>query len=652
MPSKIERLPEFVANQIAAGEVVQRPASVVKELMENAIDAGCSSLIVSIKDGGSESIQVIDDGMGMSFDDALLAFERHATSKIARIEDLFALKTFGFRGEALPSIASIAEIELKTRRENDELGAMVVINGGQVVGHSETNCPKGTQFAVRNLFYNVPARRKFLKKDHIEANHVETEFCRVALCNPAVSMFFYKNNECKHNLPASNLRQRIANLTKKNMNNYLIDVFVESSIVKLAGFIGKPEAARKSPEQYFFVNGRFFRSPYFQKAVMQAYQKLLPNREVAVPFFLYLTVDPAKMDVNIHPTKTEIKFEDEQAIWQIILAAVRESLGKYGVVPMIDFDVRDRIDIPVPTSDTVYKIPEIEVNPNFNPFDEDFSFPQAVGTEKTALRSPGSHVSKSHTVPKTSALYHLGNDFESGMNNDYAKEHPGDPFSSVEIEDQQDQHEAFPPDNDSADFSQGDIAFEADTRISGCFALSRRYIAACVNGQLLFIDAQRAAFRIAYERFLQQMEGTAAVTQQEMFPQDIDLSPSDREKILEHKDELSLMGFDLKEGDGHGTIVLQGVPAWMKDGDSSKLFEDLLHYLAEDDLNAFAENGKERLAMSMAAVYRKTSGALLSENQATILLENLLYCKDCNFTPDGKRISAPVTVNEIAVMLK
>jgi DNA mismatch repair protein MutL len=337
----IQLLPDSVANQIAAGEVIQRPASVVKELMENAIDAGATSIQVILKDAGRTLIQVIDNGKGMSMTDARLSFERHATSKIRKAEDLFSLHTMGFRGEALASIAAISQVELRTRREDDEVGTLICISGSAVERQESVSCPVGANFQIKNIFYNVPARRKFLKSNQTELSNIIAEFERVALVNPQVSFSLFNNENELLNLPSANLRQRIMNVFGKSLNQQLLSVEVDTSLISVTGYIGLPEAARKKNAlQYFFVNGRYMRHPYFHKAVMQSYERLIPSGEMP-NYFLYFHVDPANIDVNIHPTKTEIKFENESFIWQILSAAVKEALGKFSAVPSIDFDMTD-----------------------------------------------------------------------------------------------------------------------------------------------------------------------------------------------------------------------------------------------------------------------------------------------------------------------
>ena len=370
MSDIIQLLPDSVANQIAAGEVVQRPASAIKELMENSVDAGSSHIQVIVKDGGKALIQVIDNGCGMSETDARLSFERHATSKIREAADLFAIRTMGFRGEALASIAAIAEVELRTRRYEDEVGTYIRINGSELEEHSAIACPVGSNFSIKNLFFNVPARRKFLKSSSLELKHIIAEFQRVALANPEVVMSLNHNGADIYNLPASALKQRIVGLFGRTINQQLLDCTTNTTVVKISGFIGLPESARKSAgEQFFFVNNRYFKSPYLHKAVMNSYERLLPAESIP-PYFIFLDVDPTTIDVNIHPTKTEIKFEDERTLWQIVHAAVKESLGKFAVVPTIDFETQQVIDIPFFPKSAPINAPEIDINTNFNPFDE------------------------------------------------------------------------------------------------------------------------------------------------------------------------------------------------------------------------------------------------------------------------------------------
>ena len=374
MADRIKLLPEVVANQIAAGEVVNRPSSVVKEMMENAIDAGAKNVTVNFVDGGRDLIQIVDDGCGMSPTDARMAFDRHATSKIVSVNDLYNLHTFGFRGEALASIAAVAQVELKTRQEGDEFGTQIFINGGEFDEQKPCGCSVGSQFFVRNLFYNVPARRRFMEKSTTLARQIRDEFERVALCNPQIAFKLFNNQAPIYDLESSTLRGRIVDVVGKSMKNNLLELSADTSLVKIEGFVGRPAAAKKSSyKQFLFVNGRYFKSPYFYKAVMKAYEKLIPA-QTQPDIFLYLTIEPDRIDVNVHPQKTEVKFSDSEAIWQIINAAVRETLAKTGAVPLMDFDDADAIDIPVAgSSGRIYSEPRAASVEGYNPFREGYT---------------------------------------------------------------------------------------------------------------------------------------------------------------------------------------------------------------------------------------------------------------------------------------
>mgnify|MGYP000025462170 CR=1 FL=1 len=373
MADRIKLLPEVVANQIAAGEVVNRPSSVVKEMMENAIDAGARSVKVNFRDGGKELIQIVDDGCGMSPIDARMAFDRHATSKITSVDDIYALNTFGFRGEALASIAAVAQVELRTRQEGDEVGTQTEINGGQFAGQTPVMCPVGSQFFVRNLFYNVPARRRFLDKSTTSAAQIKSEFQRVALCNPQIAFELYANDASVYTLGAASLAGRIVDVVGRHIKQNLLEVEADTSIARIEGYIGRPAAAkRRNGEQYLFVNGRYFKSSYLTSAIMKAYEKLIPESS-SPSYFLYLTIDPSRIDVNVHPQKTEVKFADEEAVWQIVNAAVRETLAKTGAVPLMDFDREGIVEIPVLTKGAVYREPKAMSNESYNPFRADYA---------------------------------------------------------------------------------------------------------------------------------------------------------------------------------------------------------------------------------------------------------------------------------------
>ena len=399
MPDIIKLLPDSVANQIAAGEVIQRPASVVKELMENAVDAGARNISVIIKDSGKTLIQVVDDGDGMSETDARLSFERHATSKISTANDLFSIITKGFRGEALASIAAVAMVELRTRKEENETGTIIVINGSKVETQEPCSCAKGSSFSVKNLFYNVPARRKFLKSDTTEMRHIINEFQKIVIAHTDIRFILHHNYTEVYNLPSGNHRQRIIGVFGKQINPDLITLETETTLISLKGFIGKPESARRTyGEQFFFVNNRFMKHPYFHKAVAEAYQNILPA-DVIPTYFIFMETDPASIDINIHPTKTEIKFEDERSIWQILMASVREALGRFNIVPSLDFEDEALIDIPVrSSSDTLPQPPGIEINPRYNPFDGDEASMSKPGFIERFERENNANLEKLYTT--------------------------------------------------------------------------------------------------------------------------------------------------------------------------------------------------------------------------------------------------------------
>ena len=707
MSNVIEVLSEYVANQIAAGEVVRNGASVVKELMENAIDAGCSWIIVRICNGGTEYIQVADDGTGMSHEDALTAFSRHATSKIKGIDDIFAINTFGFRGEALPSIASVAEVELKTRREEDELGTRIEINGGEVADHSYEAAAKGTQIVVKNLFYNIPARRKHLKSADREARLILDEFMRVALCYPQIAFFFYNNDTCLCNLRATNLRQRVVNVMssysiksndkgslsaaarQRNLANKcnasLVDLFAETSIVKVHGYIGKPEAARKNAEQFLFVNGRYFKSAAFRKAIQNAYDKLLPDPNVLPPYFIYLTIDPARIDANIHPAKVEVKFEEEQEIWQIINAAVRESLGKHSIVPMIDFETGDDIDIPVFRQSDEFKAPELDLNPEFNPFDESFSFTNAVKGHDETFRD---NIAVSETDNRRynaeekegveiRSREFFSDEWENAFNTSGppagetatgtgeeipAAEEPTRGFGTAE--------ETAEPENTAEQAGETYIEIEsaADTdtfgtparetagrlfadepEISGGFAVGERYFVARVNGQLVITDLSRAMSRIAYERIERQTaEGRRAASQKLLFPAVMTLGAADRLVVGESLEDFRFMGFDLEMNED--TVVLNGIPA-DADGDRAEsLFEELLTVLKMDELYDYRQSKRERLISGLAGIYGNRP-VPVSPAQQEECLRQLLACKNSRYTPEGRKTCIALTPEELKKLL-
>lgn len=601
MSDVIQLLPDSVANQIAAGEVIQRPASVIKELVENAVDAGAKNIKVLVVDAGRTSLQVIDDGCGMSETDARLAFERHATSKIRQADDLFSLHTMGFRGEALPSISAVAQVELTTRMASDELGSKLTIHGSKVISQEPVACPIGSNFKVDNLFYNVPARRKFLKSNTTELNNILTAFERIVLVYPEIAFTLYTNGQELLNLKAGTLRQRIVDVFGKRLNQELLPLEVDTAICKITGFVGKPESARKKNGDYFFVNGRYMRHPYFHKAVLNAYERLVPTG-MQVPYFIYFQVAPSDIDVNIHPTKTEIKFENEQSIWQILSAAVKDAIGKFCGVPTIDFDVEGKPDIPVfdPQRDTI-QMPRVQYNPDYNPFNA------ASGSKREYKDSSEKH---QNTTSNWQQLY-----------------------------------EQKPASLYTADTSEQLIQEMSPTH----YQYKGRYIMTAVKSGLMVIDQHRADIRIRYEHNIRQIEQRQSTTQQVLFPEVIQLSASENVMMQQFLPDMTTMGFDLSDLGG-GNYAINGVPATSAGLDPVTL---LRHILADS-----IEQGKGvnqqlhmRLALSMARHTAIDYGQVLSNEEMEHIVNELFTCENVKYTPDGKMILCILPQQDIEQLL-
>lgn len=624
MSDVIRLLPDSVANQIAAGEVIQRPASVVKELVENAIDAGARHIDVLIMDAGKTSIQVIDDGKGMSATDARLAFERHATSKIREAADLFALQTMGFRGEALASIAAVAQVELRTRMGNEELGTSICIAGSKVESQDCISCPQGSNFQVKNLFYNIPARRKFLKSNQTELNNILTEFERIVLVNPDVSFTLHHNGTEMYNLPAIQLRQRIMGVFGKKINQELLSVNVDTTMVKISGFVARPETSRKKgARQYFFVNGRYMRHPYFHKAVMDAYERLIPVGE-QVSYFIYFEVDPANIDVNIHPTKTEIKFENEQAIWQILSAVVKETLGKFNEVPSIDFDTEGMPDIPAFSSSpyTAVQPPKLAYNPNYNPFDT------------SSVVSPSSY-SKRNTQG-WEQLY-------KGV------EHEASPSSSV-YPDDGDYFVGFTSDNEpSSLYTQMEEPSATDVS-SRHYQYKGRYILASVKSGLMIIDQQRAHVRVLYDRYLAQIVSRQGTSQGVLFPDIIQFPPSEVPILQSILDDLSYLGFELTDLGG-GSYAINGIPSGIEGLNPMDLIQNMVHTAIEKG-SKVKEEVQSALALSLARAASIVPGQILSDEEMNHLVDELLTSSMPNYTPDGKTILSVLKEDDLEKMFR
>ena len=611
MADIIRLLPDSVANQIAAGEVIQRPASAVKELMENAVDSGSSSIKVFIKEAGKSLIQVIDNGSGMSDTDARMCFERHATSKIHAANDLFAIRTLGFRGEALASIAAIAEVDLKTRRVEDETGTQLIIRGSQMVSQQAVACSPGSNFVIKNLFYNVPARRKFLKGDSTEMKHIITEFQRVALTNPGIEFNLSHNDSEILHLPESNLRQRIIHILGKSINQQLIEVNSDTSLAKIKGYIGKPEFARKTmSEQYFFVNIRYMRHPYFHKALMTAYERILPPDSFPA-YFIYFDVNPETIDINIHPTKTEIKFENERALWQILFATVKESLGKFNIVPSIDFELGNEIDIPVSKRDASIAAPSIEVDKSFNPFTDD-SRNFSSSEKKFQSTNPD-------LIKNWEKLF---------REDDLRINKPGGETT-------------LPQEADSA----GAIPFDNNSQHHSFFQLKNRYILTPVKSGLMIIDQRRAHERILFEKFLTTTESHVGIAQQQLYPVHIELTPADYSFIKEIIDDLTGLGFDIRDF-GNNTLLVSGCPADLKNPEPKEIIDLLIEEFHNTGINP-KESSTERISRALARSLAVQYGQALTVGEMQSIVDELFACQSPNYSPDGKPAITILAMEEL-----
>ena len=601
MTDVIALLPDSVANQIAAGEVIQRPASVIKELVENAVDAGAKVINVLVVDAGRTSIQVIDDGCGMSMTDARLAFERHATSKIRQADDLFSLHTMGFRGEALPSIAAVAQVELRTRRQEDEIGTCLTLSGSHVVGQEPCSCAVGCSFTVSNLFFNVPARRKFLKTNATELNNILTAFERIVLVYPEICFTLHSNGQELLNLRSGSLRQRITDVYGRRYGQDLLPVGVDTSLCRITGFVAKPEAARKKGvHECFFVNGRYMKHPYFHKAVAQAYDRLIPTG-AHVPYFIYFNVNPADIDVNIHPTKTEIKFENEQPIWQILTAAVHDAIGQFCEIPQIDFDTEGKPEIPV--------------------YDPSLMSPAGL-TSKTSPTSPASMPSPSY------------NPFRQKPSSDWQRLYEGLPSSEEKA---QPAPSLFDELSDAASPSSNSTPLTSDLSPLH-YQYKGRYVMTAVKSGLMIIDQHRADVRIRYERYMRQLADTPSQTQRLLFTETVDLTPAEAALMPELLPALASVGFDLTPL-GPVSYAVAGVPADIEGVDPVGLLHDILAD-AEDHspLTSHLSPLTSHLALTLARKAAISYGEVLSNDEMEMLVNHLFACSDVNHTPDGKTI--------------
>lgn len=658
MGNIIKRLSKLTANQIAAGEVVERPASVVKELMENAIDADATVVIVGIRDGGRSSIQVIDDGCGMSHDDALTAFERHATSKIHESEDLYRLSTFGFRGEALPSIASVSEVELRTRRCDEELGTIVSIAGGELREHSNGNCNSGTQFLIKNLFYNVPARRKFMKTVEKETSVVLDEFKKIALCYPNISFMMHNNDKCVYSLPVSNLRSRVANIVGAKANNDLIELYTDSPMVEVKGYVGRPKGAKKRPEQYLFINGRYFRSSYFNKAIISAYDNLLTADGVAPQFFLYLKCDPSEVDVNIHPSKIEVKFEHESEIYQIINAAVRATLGKNGIMPMIDFDGSSGIEIPIVGSCGVLMRGD-NTNRIYNPDDESFSFTGALfGDNENSEPDTGKDLDEEYMAGEVSTFTSSFEREDSFSDVIFVGEY------SFETEEDEKVIHTFDDFIESEEFIVKDLEDESieselfgnddnPTPVGETTLIDEKYILTTIGNDIYIVDIKRAMSRIMYERYRESLgEAGNQPSHRLLFPTTISLQAMDKILIDDCRVDLSGMGFVFEDSDQEGCIDIVGVPIDMGDTDPYQLFEDILDAMRTDDNYGYNKDKRDRLILTLSSIATNRKYSNSAKEDMRFIVETLRKCENFSYSPSGKPITAKIGLSDIKKLLE
>ena len=627
MSDIIQLLPDHVANQIAAGEVVQRPASVVKELLENAIDAKASQIKLLIKEAGKTLIQVIDNGIGMSETDARLSFERHATSKIKNAEDLFLLNTKGFRGEALASIAAIAHVELKTKKETAEVGTTIVIEGSEITAQEVVVTPKGTSIAVKNLFFNIPARRNFLKSNAVELRHIIDEFYRVALAHPNLGFVLFHNGSELYNLPQSNYRQRIVNLLGAKTNEKLVPVEETTEVVAISGFVGKPEYAKKTRgEQYFFVNDRFIKSAYLNHAIASAFQGLLKDGHHA-SYFLYLQVNPQSIDINIHPTKTEIKFDDEQTLYAILRSAVKHSLGQFNIAPVLDFERDANLDTPY-LQTTTGKMPQVEVDRSFNPFSSD--------TPKTTLTNSGKSVSNSSLNASTS-------------NSSYTKA-PAASWESLYV------GLESKGTKDAVDFNE--MEFESapetatiyndvvkDERQYSTYQIKNKYIISTIKSGMLLIDQHRAHQRVLYEDFLKHITVKEAMSQQLLFPLELHFSVQDLEIIKQLQQDLEYTGFifqDIKDE----TVQITGVPVSVPESEVSILLEQLISDV-ENEVPDSNFSVTDLIAKSLAKSLAIKNGKKLNPAEQEHLVNSLFACKEPNVSPTNKTTFITMSVDEL-----
>ena len=643
---RIKLLPEIVANQIAAGEVVNAPSNVVKEMMENSIDAGAKCVRVNFRNGGKDMIQIVDDGIGMSMMDARMAFDRHATSKIRSIEDVYQLHTFGFRGEALASIAAVAEVELRTRREEDELGTLTEISGGEFRSQTPISCSKGSQFVVRNLFYNVPSRRKFIDGDNSRlASQIKSEFQRVALCNPEVEFELRQNDTPVYMLPPTNRRGRIVDIVGKHIRQNLLDVEVDTSVVCIEGFVGRPAAAKKrNNEQYLFVNGRYFYSQAMQRTIVRAYEKLIP--EGCMPsYFIYLTVDPDRVDVNVHPQKTTVKFADTDVILEILQAAIRETLAKTGAVPQMDFNADGAIDIPVFSGERqLFNEPRSSSNVSYNPFMEEYIDPTAPMPDVpfTGFDVPFEGGGAKGRAPRSSFnVAEVAEEFAIHTST-MGTMASGSVMEFIDEDEPACEESLF-------DFVSSSMQSVEVPTFGECMTVGAGYAVATYGCRSVVVSLRRAKERILFEEVLAAMKSGAVATQRMFFAEELVLSLAEYELMEEHATEFAAMGFEI-EYLGEGRISVMGRPAILEPSTPlDELIYELLHGIEDGDMPLDRE--RERLAELMARRGSAGYGKGVKSAEALELLHRLEKCANPSFTNSGTPIMAELTVDEIRAKL-
>ena len=635
MSDIIKLLPDSVANQIAAGEVIQRPASVIKGLVENAIDAGATSIQIVLKDAGRTLIQVIDNGKGMSDTDARLAFERHSTSKISKAEDLFSLQTMGFRGEALASIAAIAQVELRTRAKGAQLGTKIMINASKCESQEPDMCPEGSNFMIKNIFFNVPARRKFLKSNQVELSNIIKEYEKLALVNHHVDFSLSNNDKLLNKFSGGSFKQRIASLWGAKVDQQLVPLNTDTSLVRITGFVSKPEGARKRNFlQFLFVNGRFMRHPYFHKAIISSYSELIPDDEQP-NYFLNFSVDPESIDVNIHPTKTEIKFENELPIWQILAAAVKESLGRFSAVPQIDFDTIDAPEIPAFNDHTVVTAPEDGVDPTYNPFKPQSKSSAGGGSSYHPQSSGNFGGYSSNPLPDWEKLYQ---NFEKGKQEGIAS------ITEQDVEDSFSDIGEVEPVNNGV---QAEI-ITPDMSSTMCMQMKGRYILSPIKSGLMIVDQHRAHVRVLFEQYIKQLDATTISSQRVLFPEVLQLTTSQNIILKELEPEMEKIGFNLAQLSGNDWSI-NAVPAGME---NVNIKDTILQVIDEVSMGGTSITTKVyesialRVAKSAAIPYGKT---MLQEEMDT-LLSKLLCLPNPNYTPDGKTIISVLSNDQLEKM--